>query len=287
MNKNSLLLTATAVLFASTTPLCAQTSNGTLTWYLYVSGGDDLRGDLVVTTSNVLSASVVEGGPPPVLGYQIESISGTVQFGSPALPETVTALLPPGSNVVEGCAGFANQEGELTWNCTTATNMTVDDLIVPNLKGRGAGLDGAGIGFASVYVNNNAQPGQLALIDDDIQLYSQSGQSYMLDLGPVAGTTPVSITVSTPEPDTLALTCLGLSGIWLTRRRRRKARGWACSDSCRAGGFAPCLAFPTPAALAPSQPLEQPRGGARILPRPLTMESRTCLTHVPRCATSF
>jgi len=222
--KNALLLTATAVLFASTAPLCAQTSNGTLTWYVYVSGENVVRGDLTIKTSNVLSASIVEGGAPPVMGYPIESISGSVLFGSSAIAENVTALLPPGSNVVEGCDGFANQEGELIFNCRPATNMTVDDLIVPNPQGRGAGLDSAGIGFASVYVNNYAQPGQLASIEDYIQLYSQSGQSYMLDLGVTGGTTPVSITVSSPEPDTLALMGLGLSAIWLLRRSRRKAR---------------------------------------------------------------
>ena len=226
-NKNRLVLAAAAVFVAYTAPIRAQTSNGMLTWYVYVSGGDDVRGDLVVQTSNVLTASVVDRGPPwgtpLVMGYPVESISGTVLFGSPAFAETVTALLPPGPNVVQGCGGVANQEGELVWNCTTA-NMTVDNLIVPNMNGHRAGFDSAGMGFASLYVNKYAQPGQVALIDDFIQLYSLSGQPYMLELGIAGGADPVNITISSPEPGTLALMGLGLLGICVTRLKRRETR---------------------------------------------------------------
>lgn len=233
-NKNRLLLAAAALFVVYTAPVRAQTSNGILTWYIYVSGGDDVRGDLVVQTSNVLTTSVVYPGPPwgtpLVMGYPVESISGTVLFGSPAFAENVTALLPPGSNGVQGCGGVDNQEGEVVWNCTTA-NMTVDNLIVPNMNGHSAGLDGAGLGFASLYVNNNAQPGQIGLIDDVIQLYSLSGQPYMLDLGVTGGPAPVSITISSPEPETLALMSLGLLGIWLTRGHRRRQRGESGTDA--------------------------------------------------------
>jgi hypothetical protein len=225
MRDNSWLLLAVAALtLLGVAPIHAQTSSGTLTWYLYVSEGPWAGGELVIQTSNALSTSAIYQGPlygePLVRGYPIESVTGSIWF-APNFTEPAGALLSPGPNVEQGCEGGFNQEENVIWMCTTA-NLMVDDLIVPNAKGRGAGLDGAGIGFAANWVNNNPQPGAVAQFDDFIQLYTQSGQSYLLSLARGGAADPVGITISSPEPDTLVLTGLGLAGIWLTRRNRRK-----------------------------------------------------------------
>jgi hypothetical protein len=226
-NKNRFLLVAAGVLFAGAAPSHAQTSNGMLTWYIYIAGLGT-HGALVVQTSNVLTPSSVDLGPlynqpPVVMGYPIESISGRVTLAEND-SETVSMLLTPGTqgNVVTGCTGFFNLEGNIFPVACASANMTVDNLIVPHMYGRAPGLDNAGIGFAANWANTNPQAvDTIAYINDFIQLYTVSGQPYMLDLAVWGGASPFNITVSSPEPDTLALAGLGLSGIWLTRRSRR------------------------------------------------------------------
>jgi hypothetical protein len=231
-NNNSFVLAAAAVLLVGTSATHAQTSNGTLTWYIYILGGDGgdlVRGDLVVQTSNVLTPSSVDLGPlynePPIVtGYAVESISGSLVLSN-QYSETLGALLPGGTsgNAVEGCTGFLNLEQSIFPIYCTSANLTVDNLIVPHMNGRVPGLDNAGIGFAANWYNTNPLAvDQVGFINDYIQLYTQSGQTYMLDLGVFGGADAISITVSAPEPDSLALTGLGLSGIWWKRRHARK-----------------------------------------------------------------
>jgi len=187
------LIAATALLVFG--PLSAQA--GSLDWalnYTCTDLGCTDSGTVFITTSDTLTPSLVSGGP---VGYMIESVSGTAD-GAAITGLASPTLFPP-------CAG-----------------TTCDGYLFDNQVTGGPGLDVYGIGlftadglFHNIYYSGVGASGAGPGIDGICTLPTTCvpGGNFFINHD-------INFTIQAPEPATLGLMFLGLTGAALTRRRR-------------------------------------------------------------------
>jgi PEP-CTERM motif len=190
MRIRALIATAALLLLG---PLSAQAGDWALNYTCTDVNCTD-SGTIFITTSDTLTPSLVSGGPA---GYLIESISGTADGAA------ITGLAPP--TRFPPCAGI------------TCNGYIFDNGVTP-----GPGLDIYGIGlftadglFHNLFYNGAGTSGTGAGIDG---ICPQTASDCAP--GGFFTTNDINFTIQAPEPATLGLMFLGLTGAALIRRRR-------------------------------------------------------------------